>query len=63
MTAYRARELAEKNESLSEQYFYIYKSTQDLTYKRKSYYYRELSQGLYIAAEALERAERRSIWE
>lgn len=61
MTSYRARELAEKNEDLSRQYFYIYKSTHDPTYKRKSYYFREMSQGLYIAAEALEKKEE-SIW-
>lgn len=63
MTAYRARELAEKNECLSQQYHYIYKATQNPKYKRQSFYFRELSEGLYIAAEALEKAERRSIWE
>lgn len=63
MTAYRAGELAEKYEHMSEQCFYIYKATHDPKYKRVSYYYREVSQGLYIAAEALENGERRSTWE
>jgi len=64
MTAYRARELAEKYESLSQQYHFIYKANKNPTYKQKSYYYRDVSQCLYIAAESLEEAERRSVsWE
>jgi len=59
MTANRARELADKCESLSEQYFYIYEASLNPSYRQKSTYYGELSEGLYIAAEVLENEERR----